>query len=162
MPAGKPNLKQRPEKAGDEPLLFELYVSARKEELDAVHWPTPEMRAAFLKMQFQAQRRGYAGMFPQADFLILEINGKAVGRVVIDRDAQRIQLVDIVLLPERRNAGIGATLIKKLQDEAATNGKPLRLYVVQGSRAARLYERLGFHKTGLNGVHIEMEWRAAN
>src|ERR1700752_3688172 len=103
MPAQLPALSHRPERPEDEPLLFELFSSARKEELDAVNFPA-EMRGPFLTMQFTAQRRGYASTFPNAEFQIILVNGQDAGRMVVDRANGEIQLVDIVLLPQHRNA----------------------------------------------------------
>ena len=152
-------LTLRPEQPEDEPLLFELYASTRQEEMDAVNWPA-EMRAAFLTMQFKAQRAGYAGMFPNGNFQMIMRNGVAIGRMVVDRAANEIRLVDLVIATEQRNAGIGTELISVLIREARDTQKPLRLSVIQGSRAIRLYDRLGFRKTGDTGIHDEMEWFA--
>jgi GNAT superfamily N-acetyltransferase len=41
----------------------------------------------------------------------------------------KLVLVDIALLPEHRNAGIGTRLIRRLMDEAALAGKPVRPHV---------------------------------
>ena len=159
MPVHPPTLTHRPERPEDEPLLFQLYASSRQEELDPLNWP-PEMRAAFLTMQFRAQRQGYASMFPKAEFQIILLNGREAGRMVVDRAAEEIRLVDLVLLPEFRNSGVGTELLTALSRDAAAARKPLRLSVAQGNRALRFYERLGFRKTGVTGVHDEMEWRA--
>lgn len=158
MPAQLPVLSHRPERPEDEPLLFELYSSTRQEELDAVNFPA-EMRGPFLTMQFTAQRRGYASTFPNANFQIILVNGQDAGRMVIDRANSEIQLVDMVLLPGHRNVGIGTALVQALIHEAAAAKKPIRLHVLQGNRAIRLYERLGFRKTAEMGIYDEMEWR---
>lgn len=159
-PADLQSLTQRPECPDDLPLLFELYSSYRQEEMDAIGWP-PEVRAAFLKMQFEAQRRGYADMFPKGEFNILLLNGREAGRIVVNRTTDEIRLVDVVLLLEFRNGGIGTRLISVLTHEAAVVRKPLRLHVVQGTRVARLYERLGFRVIHNTGIHDEMEWCAS-
>ena len=57
-------------------------------------------------------------------------------------------------------AGVGAALLRNIFGEAAATGKPLRLKVLKGSRAARLYQRLGFVLAGATDLHWEMEWRA--
>jgi ribosomal protein S18 acetylase RimI-like enzyme len=70
--------------------------------------------------------------------------------------------MDIALLPEYRNAGIGARLIRDLQNEAAQTGRSLRLHVETFNPALRLYERLGFHSVSASGIYLEMEWNALN
>src|SRR5579883_3287118 len=150
MPAQSQTVTRRPERPEDEPLLFQLFASTREEELDAVAFPI-EMRGPFLTMQFTAQRRGYASTFPKAEFQIILVNGQNAGRMVVDRADEEIRLVDMVLLPQHRNDGIGTALLQGLTREAAVAQKPLRLCVLQGNRATRLYERLGFRKIGIQG-----------
>ena len=149
----------RPERPADETFLFGLYGSTRKEEMDAAGWPE-EMRAAFLNLQFKAQQQGYHGAFPQAEFLVILLRKQAIGRLVVHRSLEEIRLVDLALLPGYRSRGIGTALLQKLMVEAAASSRPLRLSVIRGQRACKLYERLGFAKTGEAGWHDQMEWRA--
>jgi ribosomal protein S18 acetylase RimI-like enzyme len=148
----------RPEQPQDEAFLRELYASTRQEELDAWGWP-PEMRSAFLAMQFKASQ-GYHRVFPDAEFQIVLLNGANAGRLIIHRTRDELQLVDIALLPQYRNAGIGSALLQRILGEAAATKKPLRLQVLKTNRAARFYQKLGFEKTGETELHFEMEWRA--
>jgi|SRR5579859_5376844 len=149
----------RPEKSEDESFLFELYASTRTDELNALNLP-PEQQTLFLKMQFNAQRQGYRGMFPRAEFEIILLNQQPVGRWVVDRAADEIRLVDIAVVPAQRQAGLGTALVQRLFAEAVTTGKTVRLTVLKNHRAVRLYERLGFSKTRDLGVYDEMEWCA--
>ncbi len=149
----------RAEQPQDEPFLFELYASARQAELDAVGWP-PEMRRAFLDAQFRACQHGYHTAFAGAEFLIVLRDGANAGRIVIHRTREELRVVDIVLLPPFRNAGIGAALLQKLFGEAAATKKPVRLKVDRGSRAERFYHRLGFEKIAETELYFELEWRA--
>jgi ribosomal protein S18 acetylase RimI-like enzyme len=89
------------------------------------------------------------------------LDGQAVGRIVIDRAGNEFRLVDIALLPEHRGRGLGTALIQNLQREAAAAKKPVRLSVLKGERAFRLYQRLGFEKTGEADLREQMEWRGA-
>ncbi|HEY3862471.1 MAG TPA: GNAT family N-acetyltransferase [Verrucomicrobiae bacterium] len=148
----------RPEKPEDELFLLEVYISTRKEEMEAVDWP-PEMRTAFLRMQFHAQQRGQRADSPAAEFAIVMSAGQAIGRIVVDRAQHEFRLVDIALLPAWRGAGIGTALVQGLQREAAAAKKRVQLSVLTNHRAARLYQRLGFAKTGGDGVRDRMEWQ---
>src|SRR5271168_4693485 len=159
MPVNPATITLRPERPEDEAFLREVYGSTRQEELEAWGFPL-EMRAAFLDMQFNAQKQGYRNTFPQGDFLIILLGGKAVGRLVVNRAPEELCLVDIALLAEHRNQGIGTALIQRLSTEAAAAGQPLRLSVIKGQRAFRFYQRLGFAKIGESGLRDLMEWRA--
>jgi ribosomal protein S18 acetylase RimI-like enzyme len=152
-------LSLRPEQPEDQAFLFELYSTTRQEELDAWGWP-PELRGPFLKMQFQASQ-GYHTAFPTADFQIVLLNGRSAGRLVVNHAPEDVRIVDIALLPEHRNAGIGSTLVQRTCDEAAARRKPVRLCVLKSNRAQRLYARLGFVTTSQTELHLEMQWCAS-
>ena len=72
--------------------------------------------------------------------------------------ADEIRLIDIALLLEHRNAGIGARLLQDLLAEAAQAGKPVRIHVEKFNPALRLYERLGFTPIEDQGVYLLMQW----
>ena len=154
-----PALALRPERAEDEPFLFAVYASTREEELAAIGWDAAT-RDRFLEMQFRAMRQGYRGMFPRAEFAIILLAGQPVGRAVVDRTGEAIQLVDFALLTDARNQGIGTRLLQQWTAEAAKTNRPLRLRVLKGSRARHLYERFGFTQTADEGLYEAMEWRA--
>ncbi|HEV2834721.1 MAG TPA: GNAT family N-acetyltransferase [Pyrinomonadaceae bacterium] len=148
-----PNLFLREATPDDEPFLLEVYASTRKEELEGVGWDDNQKRA-FITMQFRARESSY----PRVDSRIILLNGQPVGRMLVDRNESGILLRDIALLTEYRNAGIGSRLIRNLMEEAESAGKSIRLHVVASSPAVRLYERLGFCKTGDETAYLEMKW----
>jgi len=150
----------RREETSDEPFLFQVYASTRAEELALTNWDDAT-RQDFLTMQFQAMRRGYRDMFPAGEFSVIEVSGQPVGRMVLNRSAQEIRVVDIALLPPHRNRGIGTILIRRVCSEATTAGLVVRLSVLKNSGAVRWYERLNFRKIGESALHEEMEWRGA-
>jgi ribosomal protein S18 acetylase RimI-like enzyme len=154
------SLHLRPEHAGDEPFLFELYASTRADELALSNWDEPP-RSQFLGMQFRAQRAGYREMFPNAQFDLVLENGIAVGRIVVNVTDEEIRIVDLVVAATQRGRGVGTELLRRLLQQAAGANKPLRLQVLKGNRAAQLYQRLGFTKTGESGSHEQFEWRLA-
>ena len=150
----------RPEAADDEAFLYAVYASTREEELDAAGWDE-STRQTFLRMQFNAQRQGYRVMFPEGSFLIVLCGAERAGRMVVNRTADEIRLVDIALLPAFQSRGIGGQLLRGLTAEAKESERPLRVSVFKPSRAAVFYERLGFAKTGEMGLYDLWEWRAS-
>jgi ribosomal protein S18 acetylase RimI-like enzyme len=141
----------------DEAFLYEVYASTRRDEMLSWGWDRTQ-QDAFLKMQFKAQHQAYAMEDEGTDTKIILLEGKPVGRLIVNRTEDEIRLTDIALLTEYRSSGIGTALIKDLFDEASRAGKPVRLHVLKNNRALRLYERLGFKTTGENGIHFQMEW----
>jgi ribosomal protein S18 acetylase RimI-like enzyme len=153
-----PAISLRPERAEDAAFLFAVYASTREEELAMTGWDAAT-RARFLEMQFRAMCQGYRGMFPDAEFAIIHLDGRPAGRAVIDRSGKAIHLVDLALLGPDRNRGVGTRLMRHWLNEAAQANRPLRLSMLKGSPARRLYERLGFTQTGDQGLYEGLEWR---
>ena len=147
----------RPAVPADEPFLYRVYASTREEELRPFDWDG-DQKAAFLTMQFRAQSSSYRQNFPARDTTWSSSAVNPSGRILVHRGADEICVVDIGLLPEYRNQGIGGALLKAVLDEAAEAGKPVRLHVESFNRAVRLYERLGFGPIRTDGIHVEMEW----
>ena len=145
------NLSLREATPEDEPFLLEVYASTRLEELEPFGWDDDQKRA-FIKMQFVIRERSYRG-----DNRVILLNGRAIGRLLVERSETGILLRDIALLTEYRNAGIGSRLIQELMKEASA-GTPIKLHVLASSPAVRLYERLGFRRSGDDGAYLEMKW----
>jgi ribosomal protein S18 acetylase RimI-like enzyme len=147
----------RPIAAEDMRFLYEVYASTRLDELAPLGW-SAEQRTAFLTQQFNAQHQYYQSSYPDADFQIIMLNERQVGRLYVARWPAEIRLIDIALLPAARGAGIGTRLLHDLLDEAVAERKPIRLHVEKFNPALRLYQRLGFYPVEDKGVYWYMEW----
>jgi GNAT superfamily N-acetyltransferase len=135
-----------------------VYASTRLEEVAAAGWPI-EVQHQFLAHQADAQHRHYRTYYPNAEWLVIERAGKAIGRLYLDEWPSQFRLIDISLLPEGRGAGVGGAILADLQDMAAAAGKALSIHVERNNPAMRLYLRLGFVKVDEHGVYDLMEWR---
>jgi len=113
----------------------------------------------FLRMQFDAQRRSYASAYGRAEHQIVEQDGQPIGRLMVLREKDFTLLVDIALLAEHRGHGTGGGLVRDLIQQCARDGVPLRLQVLRTNPALRLYERLGFTRTGEDQMYLQMERR---
>lgn len=152
-----PSVELRTAVAGDEDFLYRLYASTRADELALLPWED-RAKEAFLQMQFAAQDRAYRAAFPVACSDIIVVGSRPAGRLLVNRAADELRVVDIALLPEHRSRGIGTALIRALLAQAADAGTPVRLNVLRRSPARRLYKRLGFRETGDDGVYTALEW----
>jgi GNAT superfamily N-acetyltransferase len=146
----------RPAQDEDQPFLFALYCDVRGPEVDAWGWPAPQ-REAFLRMQFEAQRRSYRAAYPDASDQIVCWEGAPVGRILVNAAAEGSLLVDVALLAAFRNRGIGTRLIQEAIGECGQRQCAMRLQVLRGNPAHRLYLRFGFHETGSDAMYIQME-----
>ncbi|MDN4056902.1 GNAT family N-acetyltransferase [Massilia sp. YIM B02769] len=152
-------LRLRASETDDEAFLRRVYAGTRTHEIALAGWDAAGADA-FLRMQFDAQQRHYRAYYPQVRFDIVERAGEAIGRLYVARHADAIHVLDIALLAPWRGQGIGAALLRALQEEAAREGHRLTLQVALNNRAHALYARLGFTNTALQGLHQAMEWRA--
>lgn len=146
--------------ADDQSFLLTVFASTRTDELAALVWD-PAQSEAFIQMQFKAQQQNYSACYPAAENSIIILGERAIGRMLVDRREQVIELIDIALLAEHRNSGIGSFLIRGLLDEARAARKSVRLWVYKLNPAVRLYERLGFSLIAEDAVYSEMTWAPA-
>jgi GNAT superfamily N-acetyltransferase len=153
-----PAVALRPECAGDEAFLFAVYAGTREDEMALTGWDAAT-RGRFLEFQFRAMRQGYGSRFPHAEFAIILLEGRPVGRAVVDRDTEAVHVVDVALLGPERNRGIGTRLLGRWCAEAAATHRVVRLSVLKGNRALRFYDRLGFTPVGDEGLYLCLEWR---
>lgn len=141
----------------DLPFLFTLYASTREDELAQVDWSV-EQTTAFLQMQFEAQHLYYHEQYPDAEYLVVQQDGIDIGRIYLHRRIDELRLIDIALLPQTRNQGLGANLLMDLLDDAQASALPVRIHVETYNPAMRLYLRLGFQPVADRGVYQLMEW----
>lgn len=159
--AGELGVSYRAESSNDRTFLADLYASTRAVEMAVVPW-TDEQRQEFLAMQFNAQHAHYLEHYPDAERLIIEHAGKAVGRLYLDRWPSQHRIVDIALVTQARGRGIGTAILKDLMQEAAGDAKSLSIHVEKNNPAMTLYRRLGFATIEDKGVYDLMEWRDPN
>ena len=144
--------------ASDEAFLYRTFASTRMDEMALTGW-NEEQRESFLRMQFEAQRRSYQLQIPNAEYWVIRSAETSAGRLIVDRSAKEIHVVDIALLPEFRARGIGSTLMKAIMSEATEGAKVVRLHVERFNPALRWYERLGFETIHSGPIYLEMVWR---
>jgi ribosomal protein S18 acetylase RimI-like enzyme len=151
------DLALRPIRDEDAAFLYRLYASTRTDEMALLDWADAR-KEAFLRMQFEAQHRDYLARFREARFDIVERSGERIGRLYVDERPDEIRIIDIALLPEHRNAGLGSRLLGDVLERARVQEKPVRIHVEKLNPAQRLYKRLGFVPISDAGVYQLMEW----
>ena len=83
------------------------------------------------------------------DVFLCVRDGRLVGYADLSKGAELVEIMDIWILPEYRNQGIGALLLRKAI--VSVSGKRLILTVdVDNDAANHLYEKLGFREIAWN------------
>lgn len=138
--------------------VFSLYAQVRAQELAPVPWPE-EAKRVFLQDQALLQHQHYVANYPGADLLVIENDAGPIGRIYVYRSKGEIRLMDIALLPDWRNRGIGGVLLRELMDEACRTNSGITLHVEPENPAQRLYRRLGFRLIEHRGVYDFLGWQ---
>jgi ribosomal protein S18 acetylase RimI-like enzyme len=150
-------IRYRPCTSADAPFLRHLYGTTRDDEMRMIPW-SGEQKSMFLDQQFNAQKQHYEKFYPHCEFLVIELDGKCIGRLYIDRGEGDIEIIDIALLPELRGRGIGRMLLEEILAEGKSTERKVTIYVEHFNPARSLYDRLGFRHVDTNGVYHLMEW----
>jgi ribosomal protein S18 acetylase RimI-like enzyme len=122
-----------------------------------------ELVQSLLDMQHAAQTEGYGAQHPEALYYIIEKTGTACGRLVLDFSAGEVRIVDIALMPEAQDTGIGPTVLGAVQTVAGQIGAPVVAMTQRiNTGAIRAYQRLGFHAAAHqpNPAFVVMTWSA--
>jgi len=151
----------RPIKNEDREFLYQLYASTRFAEMTVSGWGESQTEI-FLRMQLRLQHMHYVRNYPGASFSIVCVSDTPAGRLYIERKKDRIQIIDISLLPEFRKRGAGGCIMRGLAGEADTKGLKISLHVERNNPLLPFCKNLGFREIEQRGVHYYMERNAVN
>ncbi|MDX2545218.1 GNAT family N-acetyltransferase [Streptomyces sp. WI04-05B] len=130
--------------------------------------PVAELRAVVMRADLerlgrfdeQRVRQRFRDAFDAAHTWAIEVGGEFAGCVAL-RPAEEAQghvqwLEHFYLDPRLQGAGIGAGVLRELLERCDDEGTPVRLNVLRGSPARRLYERHGFRVESEDAVDVFM------
>ena len=157
---GDGEITLRPVEAADDEFLVAVYRSTRQAELAQVPW-TQEEKDVFVRAQFAAQKQHYAKEYPAASHDVICLGDVAVGRVYLARNVDALHVLDITILPEHRNRGIGSSVLRCIMEEARASRKPVTIYVESFNPSLQLFRRLGFEQVSESGFHYLLKWTPA-
>ena len=139
----------------DDAFLFELFKAVRGREFAQTPLD-PAQLETLMRFQFAGQAQFYGAQYPGGHHIVL-LNGTPVGRIWLYRGASQHHLVDISLLPEFQNRGIGAALITEAIAAAQAAGVRLSCSVAATNHGSlRFHQRLGFQITGRDEVYYDL------
>ena len=150
------SISLRPITSNDLEFLYKAYASTRSEEMAVTGWNS-EAIDAFLRMQFRLQHTQYLQNNPRASFDVILVDATQAGRLYVDRRADTISVIDIALLAEFRQKGIGGCLMRNLAEEADAKGMAMCLHVERNNPILGFYKKLGFQTKGEHGIYHYME-----
>lgn len=134
-----------PGEADFEPLLA-LRIDVMHEHLERVFRYHPD-RA----------RRIFREHFDEPGMRLILVESERRGCVGFRREAGCFKLDSFYLDRRHHGSGLGTAILKALLAEADAAGLPVRLEVLRGSQADRLYLRHGFVKLSEDEIEAEYE-----
>ena len=90
-------------------------------------------------------RQRFLDAFAPENTRVIVVDGEDVGLIAVRVELDTIWVEHFYLAPDSQGRGVGsAVLADVLAQSPASDQRPFRLNVLQGSQARRLYERHGF------------------
>jgi ribosomal protein S18 acetylase RimI-like enzyme len=150
-----PSVTTRAATPDDDAFLLELFIAVRAPEF-AQAGLAPAQIDVLIAMQFAGQKQSYASQYPGGNLIVL-MQGRPIGRIWVYRGAAEHHLVDISLLPEFQNRGIGGALIAEAIARARAAGVRLCCSVAATNGGSlRFHQRLGFRIVGRDEVFYDL------
>lgn len=147
----------RPVLATDESFLLAVYGSTRAAEMALVDW-SDDVKAAFVRQQFDAQHRYYRQEFSGAAFQVIVVDGEPAGRLYVAEGADETKIIDIALLPAFQRRGVGTALLTGILARAAERAVAVTIHVERNNPARGWYDGLGFVAVDEGPVYSLLRW----
>ena len=125
-------------------VLFASALDRQEIESKLRHVPA-ELIAQLSQIQLQAKSNSYKEVWPLAETFIIVFKNQNAGKVIVQNNIESIQIIDLIIIEDLRNNGLGKALLSKLKSNAQLKNKKLiNLTVAKGNPAINLYLRCGF------------------
>jgi GNAT superfamily N-acetyltransferase len=125
-----------------------MKISQRDASLEDIEWLEPfyesVMRPYYVELNLTWDCNKFRECFDPSSTKIIQADGIDIGMLKVRERTDCMYLGDIQIQQSYRNKGIGTSLIRSVIRSAAIVNKPMRLRVLRGNPAKRLYLRLGF------------------
>ena len=147
----------RPVSSDDREFLLRVYECSREIELSMVPWDESTKRA-FAEHQLDAQTSHYTSEYPGAQHCVIvsSEDDERVGRLWVNRTDAHIAMLDITVLSEYRQRGIGSTVVGSLVDEAQSSGKSVEVYVETFNPSQEFFAKRGFEVENNDGMNLKL------
>ncbi|WP_046728961.1 GNAT family N-acetyltransferase [Streptomyces humi] len=137
--------QMRPASSADVEAVAELRAVVLRADLERLGRYDPRRVRQRLRDGFDADRTR-----------VIEVDGAFAGCVALRPAGDALWLEHFYLAPALQGAGIGSGVLRELLGECDRDGSRVRLNVLRGSAARRLYERHGFTVESEDPVDVFM------
>lgn len=137
----------RPATAADFSFLRDLHRSTLKPYVEIIWGWDENLQEELLRERFDPRQ-----------FSVIQLNGRDIGILQVERRPGELFIGNILLLPVMQNRGLGSAVIGDLLKEAKIEKLAATLTVLKPNPAKHLYERLGFRVVSEDGVRYFMKF----
>lgn len=141
-----PNYEFRKVSADDYEYIYQLKKDAYKKYVEENFgvWDEEQQRQFFNRF-FDAYK---CGMY------VITQNGTDIGFYNFELNEDMYEIVNICIIPEYQNRGIGTAILKDILSE--NKDREVHLQYFKQNPVGALYERLGFERCGETNSHYKM------
>jgi ribosomal protein S18 acetylase RimI-like enzyme len=142
----------------DDAFLYDVFATTWESEVAAL--PNQNLARHVLRIQHIAQERRFGKRFAGYQrFVVLDDEGVPAGRLYVCDTVSTMHVVDLTLLPQFQERGIGTRILRDLIGEVGRTGQRLDLRVARSNeRAMDLYARLGLELVDADHVDHTFSW----
>jgi GNAT superfamily N-acetyltransferase len=141
----------------DDAFVYDVFSTTWESEVAAL--PNQNLAQHVLRIQHIAQERRFAARYPEYQRYIVLHDGEPAGRLYVHETDSTMHVVDLTLMPEFRDQGIGTRLFHDLFRHAEAAGQSITLQVERrNERATMLYTALGFDLVTVDDLDNYFEW----
>ena len=123
------------------------YRKAQQTDIDYLLWlrkETMNEHLIFSGMDVDEENHLRRILYQFDDAQIILFNDQKIGLLKISEFQNRIEIIQIQIEPEFQGKGIGQKIIKSIIEKASEKKLPIKLSVLKGNKAKKLYESVGF------------------
>ena len=141
----------------DDAFVYDVFCTTWESEVAAL--PNQNLAQHVLRIQHIAQERRFAARYPQHQRYVVLADGEPAGRLYVHETASMMHVIDLTLMPQFRDRGIGTRIFGDLFAHAERHGLTVRLRVERrNERATMLYTALGFELVSMDDLDNFFEW----
>jgi ribosomal protein S18 acetylase RimI-like enzyme len=145
VPVGPPGLTLRPATSGDLELLWSIHREAMRPIVESAWgWDEDDQLSRFRQSTDIAAHH------------LIEVDSAPVGLLALRNSDDEFEIDRIEIRPAFQGRGIGTAVLESVIARAQATARAIRLQVLVGSPASRLYERLGFRAVEHSASHVTM------
>ncbi len=150
----------RPCREADDAFVYDVFCTTWEHEVAAL--PNQKLAQHVLRIQHIAQERRFENTYPSFQRYVVMEADEPAGRLYVYETGSGLQIIDLTLMPEYRNRGIGTRILKDLLAYATQEGQTVGLRVERRNEGATMLAiSLGFRLVGFDDVENVFEWTPA-